>query len=46
MTTVAEAKTAAAETALAELAATREDERGTIITLSGGVLFRSDEVDR
>ena len=43
MTTQAEARTAVAETALAKLAATREDERGTIITLSGGVLFRSNE---
>ncbi len=43
LTTQAEAKTAAAETALAKLAATRKDERGTIITLSGGLLFRSNE---
>jgi outer membrane protein OmpA-like peptidoglycan-associated protein len=43
LTTQAEAKTAAAEAALAKLTATREDERGTIITLSGGLLFRSNE---
>jgi outer membrane protein OmpA-like peptidoglycan-associated protein len=43
LTTQAQAKTAAAEAALAKLTATREDERGTIITLSGGLLFRSNE---
>lgn len=39
----AEQKTAAAMAALAKLAAIKEEERGLVITLSGSVLFRSDE---
>lgn len=39
----AEKKTAAAQAALAKLAAVHEDERGMIITLSGSVLFRSGD---
>jgi outer membrane protein OmpA-like peptidoglycan-associated protein len=39
----AEQKTADALAALAKLAAVKEEERGLVITLSGSVLFRSDE---
>jgi outer membrane protein OmpA-like peptidoglycan-associated protein len=39
----AEEKTAAAMAALAKLTAVKEEERGLVITLSGSVLFRSDE---
>jgi len=39
----AEKKTSEAEDALAKLAAVKEDERGLVITLSGSVLFRSNE---
>ncbi len=39
----AEAKSAEAQAALAKLSAIKEDERGMVITLSGSVLFRSDE---
>lgn len=39
----AEKRTAEAQAALAKLAALKEDERGMVITLSGSVLFRSDE---
>lgn len=39
----AEAKAAAALSDLAKLAAIREDARGTVISLSGSVLFRSNE---
>jgi outer membrane protein OmpA-like peptidoglycan-associated protein len=42
--TAAEAKATEANDALAKLAA-KEDERGTVITLSGSVLFRSGEAD-
>jgi outer membrane protein OmpA-like peptidoglycan-associated protein len=38
-----EKRTAAAMAALASLAAVKEEERGLVITLSGGVLFRSAE---
>jgi outer membrane protein OmpA-like peptidoglycan-associated protein len=40
---LAEKKTADAEAALAEIVATREDERGLILTLSGNFLFKSNE---
>ena len=40
---LAEARTAAATEALAKLAAVKEESRGLVITLSGSVLFRSDE---
>lgn len=40
---VAEAQAAEAMTALAKLAAVKEESRGLVITLSGSVLFRSDE---
>ena len=39
----AEQKASEAQAALAKLAAIKEDERGLVITLSGSVLFRSDE---
>jgi outer membrane protein OmpA-like peptidoglycan-associated protein len=39
----AEQKATDAQAALAKLAAVKEDERGMVITLSGSVLFRSDE---
>jgi outer membrane protein OmpA-like peptidoglycan-associated protein len=39
----ADAEAAAAREALAKLASVREDPRGTVVTLSGSVLFRSDE---
>jgi len=39
----AEKKTSEAQAALAKLAAIKEDERGLVITLSGSVLFRSNE---
>ncbi len=39
----AEERTAAALAALARLAAVKEEARGLVITLSGSVLFRSDE---
>lgn len=39
----AEARASAAMAALARLAAVREESRGLVITLSGSVLFRSDE---
>jgi outer membrane protein OmpA-like peptidoglycan-associated protein len=39
----AERKAAEAQAALVKLAAIKEDERGMVITLSGSVLFRSDE---
>ena len=39
----AEARTAEAMAALAKLAAVKEESRGLVITLSGSVLFRSDE---
>lgn len=38
-----EKRTAAAMAALASLAAVKEEERGLVVTLSGGVLFRSAE---
>jgi len=41
--TEAEARAAAAMAALAKLAAVKEEARGLVITLSGSVLFRSDE---
>lgn len=39
----ADARTAAAMSALAKLAAVKEEARGLVITLSGSVLFRTDE---
>lgn len=39
----ADAKAADAQAALAKLASIKEEERGTVITLSGSVLFRSNE---
>jgi outer membrane protein OmpA-like peptidoglycan-associated protein len=39
----AEQQTAAAQTALAKLAAVKEDPRGMVITLSGSVLFASNQ---
>jgi outer membrane protein OmpA-like peptidoglycan-associated protein len=39
----ADAEATAARAALAKLASVREDARGTVITLSGSVLFRSNE---
>jgi len=39
----ADKRTSDAKAALAKLVAVREDERGMILTLSGGVLFRSGE---
>jgi outer membrane protein OmpA-like peptidoglycan-associated protein len=39
----AEARTAAARTALEKLASVKEEARGTVVTLSGSVLFRSNE---
>jgi outer membrane protein OmpA-like peptidoglycan-associated protein len=39
----AEKRTAEAQAALTKLAAMKEDERGMVVTLSGSVLFRSDE---
>lgn len=39
----ADAKAAAAQAALAKLASIKEDARGTVVTLSGSVLFRSNE---
>lgn len=42
---VAEQSAAASQEALDKLLATREDERGRIFTLSGGLLFRSNESD-
>lgn len=41
----AEQSAADAKEALAKLTATREDERGQIFTLSGGLLFRSNEAN-
>jgi outer membrane protein OmpA-like peptidoglycan-associated protein len=38
-----DAKAAAAQAALAKLASIKEEARGTVITLSGSVLFRSNE---
>lgn len=39
----AEARTAAARMALEKLASVKEEARGTVVTLSGSVLFRSNE---
>jgi outer membrane protein OmpA-like peptidoglycan-associated protein len=39
----ADAKAAAAQAELAKLASIKEDARGTVVTLSGSVLFRSNE---